>query len=479
MGDVDLVVADHDPHRNRGPVDQRRPVADDVRRPGAALVGQHGDPGHGTQDPGHDLDAEAAVDLVGVVVAHRQLDHDLARLGVGERRVGGVPGQELGAGVLVEVGAAGALPHELRHLLGLGQRVGPGDDEPAEGPVAVGEADRHLELLGGRLAHDAAHLDPVGAVLGEADGVEAGDAVGGQVLRGAHLVEELLADRVDADEPARPRMLGDGERAVGGGLDEGEAEVGEALHLLPVGEVPTGALGAALDDVAGHDAGGEPVPVVGRPAELVDHRRQGHAGVGHPAGDDHVGAHLQRLHHRGGAEVDVGREHVGPLVGQGPAGVHVGQRLAGGLEVVEAVEDVVAEDDADPDPVANAELVGQLLDGRLARQGVHAAGVGDDLDAPLGAGGQHVAQLGHEVGGVARLRFALALLLEDGHGHLGEVVHDEVVDRAPLHLAAGGGRVVSPEAAAVGDDDSVRGHVPFPSRSVPRTDCKEGWPRIP
>src|SRR5207237_10709354 len=132
------------------------------------------------------------------------------------------------------------------------------------------------------------------------------------------------------------------------------------------------------------------------------------------------------------------------------AGGHGGPPVAGGLEVVEAVEDVVAEDAADPDPVADAALVGQLLDGRLARQGVHAAGVGDDLDAPLGAGGQHVAQLGHEVGGVARLRFALALLLEDGHGHLGEVVHDEVVDRASLDLAAGGGGAVSPGTPSSG-----------------------------
>ena len=35
----------------------------------------------------------------------------------------------------------------------------------------------------------------------------------------------------------------------------------------PVGEVAAGALRAALEDVPGDDARGQPVPVVGRPAE--------------------------------------------------------------------------------------------------------------------------------------------------------------------------------------------------------------------
>ena len=79
-------------------------------------------------------------------------------------------------------------------------------------------------------------------------------------------------------------------------------------HLLPVGDVAARALGAAFDDVPGHDAGGQPVPVVHGPAELVDHRRQGDAGVGDAAGDDDLAAGLQGRHHRFGAEVDVGRD---------------------------------------------------------------------------------------------------------------------------------------------------------------------------
>ena len=110
--------------------------------------------------------------------------------------------------------------------------------------------------------------------------------------------------------------------------------------------LPAGGLGAALDDVAGHDAGGHPVPVVHGPAELVDHGRQGHAGVGHPAGDDDLAAGVQGGHHRLGAQVDVGRGDPAPHVGEVLAGLHVGELLARGGQLVEAAGDVVAVDHA-------------------------------------------------------------------------------------------------------------------------------------
>ena len=66
---------------------------------------------------------------------------------------------------------------------------------------------------------------------------------------------------------AGARMLGDDERAVGAGLDDRIADVGEVGNLPPVVQaVAAGALRAALDDVAGDDAGGEAVPVVGAPS---------------------------------------------------------------------------------------------------------------------------------------------------------------------------------------------------------------------
>src|SRR5690606_16033315 len=156
------------------------------------------------------------------------------------------------------------------------------------GFVAGGVGDRDLELVGARAALHATHADAVGAGLLEADGREIGDDVGRDVLpRVAHFVEELLGDGADADPAAGPVVLGDDEGAVGRGLDDRVADVVQVGDRLPVEEaVAAGRLGAALVDVAGHDAGGEPVDVVRRPAEGVDHGRVGERGIGRAAGDD-------------------------------------------------------------------------------------------------------------------------------------------------------------------------------------------------
>jgi hypothetical protein len=200
---------------------------------------------------------------------------------------------------------------------------------------------------------------------------------------------------------------------------------------------------------------GEQVPVVGLPAELVDHGGEGHAGVGHASRDHDVGAHGEGLGHCRGAQVDVGAEDRVADVAQGLARVHVGQGLAAPDQPVQVGEDVVAEHDADLDRVGDPQFFSQGLEGRLAGERVHAARVADHLDPLLHARGEHVAHLVEEVGGEALLRALEALLLEDRHGDLGEVVHDEVVDGPALDLALGGGGVVSPESAAVGDNELV------------------------
>jgi hypothetical protein len=53
--------------------------------------------------------------------------------------------------------------------------------------------------------------------------------------------------------------------------------------------------------VADQHAGGEAVPVVPGPAELVDERRQEQRRVGHPTGDHDVGAGVERLDDRAAA----------------------------------------------------------------------------------------------------------------------------------------------------------------------------------
>ena len=96
---------------------------------------------------------------------------------------------------------------------------------------------------------------------------------------------------------------------------------------------------------------------VARPPEAPgggpDHER----GVGDPPVDHHVGPAGQGLGDAESAEVGVGAHRLAAGLGQGPARVEVGQRVARGLQRRQAVEDVVAFDVGDGD--VDAELVGQ------------------------------------------------------------------------------------------------------------------------
>ena len=99
---------------------------------------------------------------------------------------------------------------------------------------------------------------------------EVADHVRQQVAgRIADLVQQLLPDGGRRDEPAGLRRLGDDEAAVFAALDDRVADVGPVGHRGPVGVQAACRLAAAFDDVAGEAARGEPVEVVGGPAELV------------------------------------------------------------------------------------------------------------------------------------------------------------------------------------------------------------------
>ena len=94
----------------------------------------------------------------------------------------------------------------------------------------------------------------------------------------------------------------------------------------------------------------------------------------------------------------------------------------------------------------------ERFDRGTAAERVDAAGVGDDLDAALHARRQDVAEMRDEIGRIAGIGIAGALLLQDGHGDFGEVVHHQVVDRAAFDLPARRCGIVAPESAAIGDD---------------------------
>ena len=59
----------------------------------------------------------------------------------------------------------------------------------------------------------------------------------------------------------------------------------------------------------------------------------------------------------------------------------------------------------------------------------------------------------HKIPGVAESGVLSPLLLKDGHGHLGEIVHHEVFDLSPGDLIVWRGQKIPPEPLSTGDPD--------------------------
>ncbi len=282
---------------------------------------------------------------------------------------------------------------------------------------------------------------------------------GPSVGRAGDLVQQLGGHRAHRDQPACPGMLGHDGAAVGGHLGDREAGRPGVGQLVQEGVVAAGGLGPALQDVAGHHRPGQAVPVVGGPAEVPGGRADDQGGVGHPPGDDHVGAGLQRGHDAPGAQVGVGRDRRHPGLGQPRPGVEVGQRLPRRLELVEAAEQVVALDVGHADGQPQPSGQGPQLGGQPGR--VEPAGVGHHLDALVDGQAEALLHLGQEAGGVPLGRVAAARAPQDQHGQLGQVVAGEHVDRAALQQLPRGGAPVAVEAGAVGDAQRLHGQRPF------------------
>ena len=253
-----------------------------------------------------------------------------------------------------------------------------------------------------------------------------------------------------ADEPARARLLGDDEGAVGGAFQDREAHLVEGSDLAPVGEVAARRLGSALDDVPGHDAGGQPIEVGPAPVEGGHQRAERDAGVGDASADDDVGLETQRLAHRQRAEVGVGRhEALGNRI-DGLARLHVAEVDAGGAQLGDAQEDVVAQHDGDAQLEALAAGGGQQRLGAAA--GVDSAGVGHDARAPPLELAEQRLDLTQEVARPSGRRVLGSLLLQDAHRQLGQEVDRDVVEPGRAEqLATQGEGIVAPEPARVAD----------------------------
>ena len=228
------------------------------------------------------------------------------------------------------------------------------------------------------------------------------------------------------------------------------------VDLLEEAVVAAGRLRAALDDVAGGDGAGQPVPIVACPAEAPGRRAHDQRGVADPPGDDDVGAAAERLGDAPAAEVGVGRQRIAAGVeGERRAAVEVAEALAGAAQLAQVRHQIIPFDDGDTRLLA--QLVRQRRQGVAEAARIEPAGVRHDLDVARQTLAQDLLQLRHE-GADEAAAPALALLGEDGHGQLGQVVAGEHVDGPATHHLGGTGGPIAPEARAVGDTQRRRRH---------------------
>ena len=142
---------------------------------------------------------------------------------------------------------------------------------------------------------------------------------------------------------------------------------------------------AALDDVASDDGTGECIPVVDRPLVPPGGRADHDRGICDTPADHHVCASLQRGSDTPPAHVRIGRDRI---ASQRCTRVQMAELWP---QVVDAIHQVIAVDvgHANFEPQHGCDLAHFVG----AARRVEAAGVRDDLDAPLDACRKHLFHL--------------------------------------------------------------------------------------
>ena len=382
--------------------------------------------------------------------------------------------------VVAEAGALQPLSQKGESALGLGVGVGPGVGELrlADEPGAVAHVD--LERRRTLAAGAAGDPHPVRADLLERHAGEVGGDVGGEVgARVEDLVDQLLADRADAHLAPGAGRLGEDRGAVLAHLGDRVPQRLEPVDVGPATRVQAaGRLAAALDGVGDDGGHPEPLPVVERPAELVDQRPEVERDVGHPAADDDVRAQVERLDDPLAAGVDRG-------VGE-PVADRV--ELGAGVEVAEARRPARSRSSirssmssprttairtpGRPSSSASARMA------RAAARGFAPPALVTTLTPFSTQAGEGAAQQVDDVAGVAPLGVGRALLREDRHGQLGEVVAAEVVDVAALDHLDRGTHAVAPERHARAEPDDLAAHAE-PGARAAGPGCRRGSRRSP
>ena len=218
--------------------------------------------------------------------------------------------------------------------------------------------------------------------------------------------------------------------------------------LAGLGEVTAGDLTAALQQMAHDGALAQLVPVLQRPAKLMDHRSHEDGGVGHTAGNDHIGALLQGLQDSLYAHIGVGGDDLTGELGQGLVGLpHFGVHV-----LVDDGQQVVAGDAGDLH-AGQAVPAGNLHALLGSGLGIGRAHVGDELHLVLPAQGKGLLHAVLQKTVVSLGRVLQLGLLPDGDGALGQALVADVVQVALFDQLQRGLQPVAGIAGPAADAD--------------------------
>jgi hypothetical protein len=208
------------------------------------------------------------------------------------------------------------------------------------------------------------------------------------------------------------------------------------------------------------DALAHQVPVVQRPAELVDQRGEVQRGVRNASGDHDVGPVCERLRDGLAPEVGVGRYHRGTQRRDRAGAVE--QRQVAARDQVEHVVPGHRGDLQARQPVA----AGDIRDHFGGGQRVGRAHVGDDPDAAPRAVPEHRVHPLGQPRVEPRPRVTPPLPLREGDGPLSEALEYQVVQLPVLGQLGGGLNAVIGEPGARPHSDRPHDHLPGPVSSV-------------
>ena len=206
-----------------------------------------------------------------------------------------------------------------------------------------------------------------------------------------HLIEDLFLDGRRRHAAAGIVCLADPDRALAGDGGDGKTDMGKVGHVLEAGvrEIGAGDLGAAFQQMPGQRSRRERIPVLFRPAKLMDQRAKHQGRVGGSSDHHDICAASQRLGNRAGADIGVGGDNA-VTDGQSFDGL-----VCADLFLVHHRQQIVAGNDCDTRSAA-ADFPGNFQNAPGTARRVCGAEIGDDANVVIETALQNRPHIGFE-----------------------------------------------------------------------------------